>query len=84
MKLRDAKPKPLNRGCIDELNCGLIDSMTLDEAIKEFGSINEIAAILDISVQAVYRWRDEVPPLRVYQLRDKIAEKHSKPVEAAA
>ena len=73
-----------NKGCIDELNCGLIDSMTLDEAIKEFGSINEIAAILDISVQAVYRWRDEVPPLRVYQLRDKIAEKHSKPVEAAA
>lgn len=44
--------------------------MTLDDAIKQFGSVKEIANTLGISVQAVYKWADEVPPLRVYQLRE--------------
>jgi DNA invertase Pin-like site-specific DNA recombinase len=51
--------------------------MTLDDAIKQFGSVREIAQLLSISVQAVYKWGEEVPPLRVYQLRDAIAKQQS-------
>jgi len=45
-------------------------TMKTNEAIKTFGSIPEIAKALGISVQAVYRWGDTVPPLRAYQLRE--------------
>lgn len=51
--------------------------MTLDDAIKQFGPVKDIAEICDISVQAVYKWGDEVPALRVYQLREH-AEKQTK------
>jgi DNA invertase Pin-like site-specific DNA recombinase len=40
------------------------------EAIKQFGGVPKIAKALGISVQAVYRWGDFVPPLRAYQLRE--------------
>ena len=46
--------------------------MTPEDAIKQFGSVKEIAQMLGISVQAVYKWETEVPALRVYQLRDAI------------
>jgi hypothetical protein len=44
--------------------------MKTSEAIKIFGSVRGIAMALGISVQAVYRWGDTVPPLRAYQIRD--------------
>lgn len=57
--------------------------MTLAQAIEEFGmSVSEIAVALDISVQAVYKWRNEVPRLRVYELREIKAPKQ--PVQEAA
>jgi hypothetical protein len=80
----DANNKALNWGCILPINCGLIDSMTLDQAIQEFGSVSQIAEALNISVQAVYKWDEEIPPLRVYQLREKILLKNSNQQKATA
>jgi hypothetical protein len=39
-------------------------------AIKRAGSITALASLLNIKRQAVSKWPDEVPPLRVYQLRE--------------
>ncbi len=47
--------------------------MKVEEAITEFGNIATLAAALGISVQAVYQWGSDVPPLRAYQIRDLIA-----------
>lgn len=46
--------------------------MAFSEALAYFGSVRVIAAILGISVQAVYSWRRvaRVPALRAYQLRE--------------
>lgn len=40
------------------------------EAVKHFGSVRELAAVLDISVQSVYYWEGTVPLLRQYQLQE--------------
>ena len=40
------------------------------DVIKLFGSQRAVARALGISEPAVSRWGEEVPPLRVYQLRD--------------
>lgn len=44
--------------------------MKTQDAIQQFGSVRKIAEALGLSVQAIYAWGDEVPPLRVYQLRE--------------
>lgn len=49
--------------------------MTKDEAIRRFGGARELAYALGISTQAIAQWGNEVPPLRVYQIRELLAEK---------
>ena len=45
--------------------------MTKQEAIDLFdGSIRKLAEALGITEQAVSQWGDEVPELRVYQIRE--------------
>lgn len=48
--------------------------MTTQEAIKIFGSKNKMSKALGISRQAVSKWGDEVPELRMYQIREMIAQ----------
>lgn len=48
--------------------------MKTAEAIEHFGSIRKLAEALGLSVQAVYRWGEDVPPLRVYQIKDLMAQ----------
>ena len=45
--------------------------MKTSYAINKVGSVKELAALFGISVQAVYKWGDELPELRVYQLKNK-------------
>ena len=49
-------------------HCG---SMTKTELIARAGSAAKVAAVLGLTRQAVSAWPEEVPPLRLYQLRDK-------------
>ena len=44
--------------------------MTKEEAIAAFGSVRKLADALGITEQAVHQWSDEVPQLRVYQIRE--------------
>jgi len=44
-------------------------------AISAFGSVAIMAAELNISVQAIYQWPEDVPELRAYQIRAKLAER---------
>jgi hypothetical protein len=44
--------------------------MKTQDAIQQFGSVRKIAEALGLSVQAIYAWGDEVPKLRVYELRE--------------
>jgi hypothetical protein len=39
------------------------------EAIAHFRSVRALAEALDISVQAVYDWGEEIPTGRAYQLQ---------------
>jgi len=39
-------------------------------AIKLFGSIKALADALGITVHAVYQWGEDVPKLRVYEIRE--------------
>ncbi len=48
-----------------------IAAMTKEEAIKRAGNASKLAALLGISPQAVSKWPPEIPPLRVYQLRER-------------
>ncbi len=43
--------------------------MTKQEAIELFGSASALADALGITDQAVSKWGDEVPELRVFQIR---------------
>jgi hypothetical protein len=54
-------------------------------AISLFGNVSDLAAALNISVQAVYKWGEEVPKLRQYELRELRPDifRSSKPKEAA-
>ena len=47
--------------------------MQTSEAINKFGSVANLAAALNISVQAVYQWGYKVPDLRAYQIADLLA-----------
>ena len=40
-------------------------------ALKKAGGARALASLLGISTQAVNHWPDDVPPLRVYQIREK-------------
>ena len=48
--------------------------MKTQEAVNHFGSIRKLAEALGLSVQAVYRWGEDVPPLRMYQIKDLMAQ----------
>lgn len=37
--------------------------------------MRELAAALGITVQAVYSWGDDVPPLRAYQIKEILAQR---------
>lgn len=45
--------------------------MKVKDAIERYGSKAEIARILGIARQSINNWGDDVPPLRVYQLKEK-------------
>ena len=47
--------------------------MNTSEAIELAGSVRKLAKVLGISTQAIYNWGGQVPELRVYQLRDRMA-----------
>jgi transcriptional repressor of cell division inhibition gene dicB len=49
----------------------MLAHMTKDQAVAKAGSATKLAAILGVTKQAVSMWGDELPPLRVYQLREK-------------
>lgn len=53
------------------------------EAVAIFGSKAEVARNLGISRAAVTDWGDDVPPLRVYQIRE-ILENRQKEKRAVA
>lgn len=45
--------------------------MKKSEALKPFGgSVRKLAEALGISEQAVHQWGDDVPQLRVYQIKE--------------
>lgn len=56
--------------------------MKTEDAISYFGSVRKLAAALGLSVQAIYAWGDDVPPLRVYQIRE-LLEKQTQEKAAA-
>ena len=47
--------------------------MNTSEAVALAGSVRKLAKVLGISTQAIYNWGGQVPELRVYQLRDRMA-----------
>ncbi len=44
--------------------------MTKAEAIQLAGGVQKLAKLLAIRHQAIYQWPADVPPLRVYQLKE--------------
>lgn len=58
--------------------------MTTEEALKAFGSKAAIAQALNISPQAVSYWKEKVPELRAYQLREILEQRAVKPEQSAA
>jgi len=56
--------------------------MKTKDAIKIFGNKTRLAEALGISRPAVSRWGENLPPLRVYQLKE-IIEKAKRISEAA-
>jgi transcriptional repressor of cell division inhibition gene dicB len=49
--------------------------MTKKEAIALFGSQSKLAQALGLSRQAVSKWGDDLPLLRVYQIKELKAKK---------
>jgi hypothetical protein len=47
-----------------------VGGMTLDQALKVFGSRNRLAKALGVRRQAVTPWAKRIPMLRQYQIRD--------------
>lgn len=58
--------------------------MTKEEAIAAFGSVRKLADALGITEQAVHQWGEEVPRLRVYQIKDIIRIRKTKKDGASA
>lgn len=49
--------------------------MKTQEAIDAFGGVRQLAHALNISTQAIYFWGEDVPELRVYQIKQILAER---------
>ena len=45
-----------------------IDAMKKQDAIRHYGSVRKLAKVLDISPQAVYLWKKDVPELQALKL----------------
>ncbi len=52
--------------------------MSKDEAIDAFGSAQALANALGITVQAVSQWGEDVPELRVFQIKCILADIEAK------
>ena len=48
--------------------------MSINEAVEIFGSKSKLARALGVTPQAVTKWGDELPPLRVYQIKEILAD----------
>ena len=54
----------------------ILPAMKTDDAIRRFNnSVRELAQSLGITSAAIYQWGDTVPALRVYQIREILAER---------
>ena len=49
--------------------------MKTEEAVAAFGGIRPLAEALGVSTQSAYRWGEELPPLRVYQVKEILAKR---------
>lgn len=50
--------------------------MKTSDVLPHFNnSVRELAEALDITVQAVYAWGDDVPKLRRYEIQELLAER---------
>lgn len=58
--------------------------MTKEKAIAIFGSVRALADALGITEQAVNQWKEGVPPLRVYQIRELVRARKTKKDRAGA
>jgi len=44
--------------------------MRKSAALEHFGTLADLARVLEISVQAVWQWPELIPPIRANQLRE--------------
>lgn len=51
--------------------------MKTTEAIAIFGNKVKVAEALGLTKQAISAWGEEVPPLRVYQIREFLARRQA-------
>lgn len=58
--------------------------MTKEKAIAIFGSVRALADALGITEQAVNQWKEDVPPLRDYQIRELVHARKTKKDRAGA
>lgn len=58
--------------------------MTKSEAIAIFGSAAKVARALNISKAAVSEWGEEIPELRVYQIREILANREAEKAVGSA
>jgi hypothetical protein len=57
--------------------------MRKQEAIDWAGSVAQLAQRLNVTVQAVYAWGDEIPRLREFEIRElQIAERQEREANA--
>ena len=60
----------------------MMATMKKIEAVTIFGSESNLARALNISQQAVNKWPDTVPPLRVYQIREILQRREAEKASA--
>ena len=49
--------------------------MKTEDAVKQFGSVRQLANAIGVTEQAVYKWGENVPELRRYQIEALAKEK---------
>jgi hypothetical protein len=54
---------------MQQLFCRKGKKMTTEQAIKYFGSRKEMALALGIGLHGTYKWGDNPPPLRQFQMQ---------------